>query len=191
MAPPGLLGTMVRAGIVAPMRPDKYLRIIAVARREGLAVTSGFGMSAQRCPNRPALVDELGTLTYRQLDQRADALAAALQALPGGTPEVLAIMCRNHRGFVESLIAANRIGADVLLLNTSFAGPALADVVNREGADAVIYDEEFSDSVDRALVDNPDTTRVVAWTDHPEAHDAGVEKLISAHAGKRRAKTDR
>src|SRR3984957_14841656 len=112
MAPLGLLGTMVRAGIVAPMRPDKYLRIIAVARREGLSVTSGFGMSAQRCPNRPALVDELGPLTYRQLDQRADELAAALQALPGGTPEVRDIMCRNHRVYVQSLIAANRIGAD-------------------------------------------------------------------------------
>ena len=180
MAPLGLLGTMVRAGIIAPLRPDKYLRIAAVARREGLSVTSGFGMSAQRCPNRLALVDELGTLTYRELDRRADALATALQGLPGGTPEVLAIMCRNHRGFVESLIAANRIGADVLLLNTSFAGPALADVVNREGADAVIYDEEFTDSVDRALADKPDTTRIVGWTDHPENHDTTVEKLVTA-----------
>ena len=53
-------------------------------------------------------------------------------------------MARNHRGFVEALIAANRIGADVLLLNTSFAGPALAEVVQRERADAVIYDEEFT-----------------------------------------------
>ena len=92
-------------------------------------------------------------------------------------------MCRNHRGFVESLIAANRIGADVLLLNTSFAGPALADVVNREGADAVIYDEEFTDSVDRALADKPDTTRVVGWTDHPENHDTTVEKLVTTHLG--------
>ena len=145
-------------------------------------------MSAQRCPDRPALIDELGSLTYRQLDERANALAAALQGLPGGISEVVAIMCRNHRGFVEALIAANRIGADVLLLNTSFAGPALADVVNREGADAVIFDEEFTDSVDRALADKPDTTRVVAWTDRPERHDFTVEKLISAHLGKRPAK---
>src|ERR1700744_6405394 len=98
MAPFGLLGTMVRAGIIAPLRPDKYLRIAAVARREGLSVTSGFGGSAQRCPNRLALVDELGTLTYRELDPRAEEFAAALQGLPGGTPEVLTIMCRNHRG---------------------------------------------------------------------------------------------
>ena len=191
MAPLGLLGTMVRAGIIAPLRPDKYLRIAAVVRREGLSVTSGFAMSAQRCPNRPALIDELGTLTYRQLDQRGDALASVLQDLPGGTPEVVAIMCRNHRGFVEALVAANRIGADVLLLNTSFAGPALADVVNREGADTVIYDEEFTDSVDRALVDKPNTTRIVAWTDHPEGHDTTVEKLIAGHTGRRHVKTDR
>jgi acyl-CoA synthetase (AMP-forming)/AMP-acid ligase II len=189
VAPLGLLASMVRAGIIAPLRPDKYLRIAAVARREGLSVTSGFAMSAQRCPNRPALVDELGTLTYRQLDQRGDALASALQTLSGGTPEVVAIMCRNHRGFVEALLAANRIGADVLLLNTSFAGPALAEVVNREGTDAVIYDEEFTDSVDRALADKPNATRVVAWTDRP--HDTTVEKLITAHTGKRPAKTGR
>ena len=53
-------------------------------------------------------------------------------------------MARNHRGFVEALIAANRIGADVLLLNTSFAAPALAEVVERERVDTVIYDEEFT-----------------------------------------------
>ncbi|MGH3531416.1 MAG: acyl-CoA ligase FadD12 [Mycobacterium sp.] len=187
----GLLTTMARAGIIAPMRPDKYLRIAAAARRTGLSVTSGFAMSAQRCPNRPAVVDELGALTYRQLDQRGDVLAAALQGLPGGTPEVVAIMCRNHRGFVEALIAADRIGADVVLLNTSFAGPALADVVGREGADAVIYDEEFTDSVDRALAEKPDATRIVAWTDRAEMQDLTVESLIAAHGSQRPTKADR
>lgn len=180
---------MIRAGIIAPLRPDKYLRIMAVARREGLSVTSGFAMSAQRCPDRVALIDELGTLTYRELDRRGDALAAALQGLPGGAPRVVAIMCRNHRGFVEALVAANRIGADVLLLNTSFAGPALAEVVNREGAEVVIYDEEFTDSVDRALADQPEATRIVAWAEQP--HERTVEKLIAAHVGQRPGKPDR
>ena len=86
---------------------------------------------------------------------------------PAGRPEVVGIMCRNHRGFVEALIAATRIGADVLLLNTSFAGPALAEVVNREQADVVIYDEEFTASVDRALADRPEAGRILAWTTRP------------------------
>ncbi|BBY06637.1 acyl-CoA ligase FadD12 [Mycobacterium noviomagense] len=184
----GLLSTLARARIIAPLRPDKYLRIAAAGRRERMSMTSGVAMSAQRCPDRPALIDELGTLTYRELDQRCDALAAALQALPGGSPPVIAIMCRNHRGFVEALVAANRLGADVLLLNTSFAGPALAEVVEREGADAIIYDEEFTGSVDRALTDRPDTTRVVAWTDDPDNHELTVEKLIAAHSGERPAR---
>ena len=150
----GLVATMRRAGIIAPLRPDKYLRIAAAMRRENVSAVSGFASAAQRCPDRPGLVDELGTLTWREIDQRCDAFAAALQALPGGQPRVIGIMCRNHRGFIEAVVAANRIGTDLLLLNTSFAGPALAEVVAREGADAVVYDEEFTEIVDRALADS-------------------------------------
>ena len=176
----GIVATMGRARLLAPMRPDKYLRIAAAMQRENMGITSGFAAAAQRCPDRPGLVDELGTLTWRQIDQRADALAAGLQALPK-TPHVLGIMARNHRGFVESLIAANRIGADVLLLNTSFAGPALAEVVQRESVDAVIFDVEFTETVDRALADKPDATRILAWTDGPQ-DSLTVEKLIAEHA---------
>ena len=75
----GLINTMVRGGVIAPMRPDKYLKVMAAAQREGLSVTSGFAMSAQRAPERVALIDELGELTYAEVDRRADALASALQ----------------------------------------------------------------------------------------------------------------
>lgn len=178
----GMVTTMRRAGLIAAMRPDKYLRIAAAMARENMSVTSGFAAAAQRCGNRPGLVDELGTLTWQQVDQQADALATGLQALPGGEPKVLGIMARNHRGFVLSLIAANRIGADVLLLNTSFAAPAMAEVVNREAVDAVIYDEEFADTVDRALADRPSASRIVAWTD-THIHDVTVAKLVEQHRG--------
>ncbi|MCW1823498.1 MULTISPECIES: acyl-CoA ligase FadD12 [Mycolicibacterium] len=178
----GLVATMRRAGIITAMRPDKYLRIASAMARENMSVTSGFAASAQRCPNRPGLVDELGTLTWQQVDQQADALATGLQALPAGEPKVVGIMARNHRGFVLSLIAANRIGADVLLLNTSFAAPALAEVINRESVDAVIYDEEFTDTATLALSDRPGAARIVAWTD-THAHDLTVAKLVEQHRG--------
>jgi acyl-CoA synthetase (AMP-forming)/AMP-acid ligase II len=195
----GLVSTMVRAGVIAPLRPDKYIRIAAAMARENMGITSGFASAAQRCPNRPGLVDELGTLTWREIDRRSDALAAALQALSGGPPKVVGIMARNHRGFVEALIAANRIGADVLLLNTSFAGPALAEVVEREDVSnslAVIYDEEFTPIVERALADKPRAVRIVAWhdggqersdpgNDYGRTPDLTVEKLIDAWSGHR------
>lgn len=191
-----LLQTLLRARLIAPMRPDRYLRMGAAMRREGTAPTVGFAAAAQRCPNRPGLIDELGTLTWRQLHERCDAFAAALQALPGGTPALIGIMCRNHRGFVEALVAAHRVGADVLLLNTSFAGPALAEVVAREGfcegRDAVIYDQEFTDTVDRALAERPQATRIFGWTETAfAATDLTVETLADTHAGQRPRPADR
>src|ERR1700757_1147140 len=186
----GLIGTMRRAGMIAPMRPDRYVKMAAGMRREGMGMTVGFASAAQRCPDRPGLVDELGTLTWRQLDGRINAFAAALQRLPTGQPKVIGVMCRNHRGFVEAVVAASRIGSDVVLLNTSFAGPAMADVVNREGVEAVIYDEEFAATIDRALADKPDATRILAWTDgRDELTAEKLEKLIADHAGQQPERT--
>ena len=186
----GLVQTLWRARLIAPLRPDKYLKMGAAMRRVGMTATVGFAAAAQRCPDRPGLVDERGTLTWKQLDDRCDAVATGLQNLPGGTPETVAVMCRNHRGFIEALVASNRIGADVLLLNTSFAGPALAEVVDREGADVVIYDEEFTEIVARAMTDKPDATRILGWTD--ESVDAlTLDRLIDANLGSRPAPAQR
>ncbi|MCZ8378807.1 acyl-CoA ligase FadD12 [Mycobacterium sp. CPCC 205372] len=184
----GFVQTLWRARLIAPMRPDRYVRMALAGRRVGLTATMGVAAAAERCPDRAGLIDEIGTLTWRELDDRCDALAVALQRLPGGTPKSVAIMCRNHRGFVEALVATNRIGADILLLNTSFAGPALAEVVEREGADVVIYDEEFTAVVDTALAAVPDAVRILGWTDAPAGDGIrSVEGLVEENAGERPA----
>ena len=171
--------------MLVALRPDKYLRMAVAAMHEGLTNTVGLAVSARRCPDRPAVIDELGVLTYRELDMRANALAAALQQLPAGAPRMVAIMCRNHRGFVDALAAADRIGADVLLLNTSFAGPAVAQVVARESPDVLVYDQEFSAALDDVSGGKPDMQRIVAWTDDPADQLPTVETLIARHAGQR------
>ena len=73
------------------------------------------------------------------------------RARPGATAgdgveagDAVAVMCRNHRGFVEAIFACAKLGATVLLMNTDFAGPQLAGVVERERPKALIYDSEFS-----------------------------------------------
>jgi hypothetical protein len=79
----GLVRITRRARMIAPMRPDRYVGIATAMQREGMGITSGFASAAQRCPDRPGLVDELGTLSWRQLDARCDAFASALR---GGSP---------------------------------------------------------------------------------------------------------
>jgi fatty-acyl-CoA synthase len=185
------MGTLRRAGLLAAWRPDKYVRMAAVIARQGATNTVGISMSARRCGDRTAIIDEFGALTFRQLDDRANALAAGLQKLTKSAPQAVAIMCRNHRGFVEAIAAADRIGADVLLLNTAFAGPALAEVVVREKPGVVIYDDEFEDSVHRAIAGTPDVQRIVATFDGRSADFPTVIGLIAGNEGRRPRKAKR
>jgi len=171
--------------MLAPLRPDVYLRMAAAARQEVSSQTVGFAVAAQRCPDRPGLIDELGALTWRELHERCNAFGVALQAVAGDEKATVGIMCRNHRGFVEALVGAMRIGADVVLLNTSFAGPALAEVVRREGIDVLVYDDEFDESVTAALAENPRLRQITAWTDKPLQSASTVEDLIAEHRGRR------
>ena len=55
----------------------------------------------------------------------------------------VAIMTRNHRGFLEALFAAAKCGARVVLMNTGFSAPQVSEVASREGVDLFVYDEEF------------------------------------------------
>ena len=56
-------------------------------------------------------------------------------------------MCRNHRGFIDAVIACSKLGANVLFLNTAFSGPQLTDVAKREKPKALIYDHEFEELI--------------------------------------------
>lgn len=183
-APIRLLRTFIASGLLAPLRPDKYVRIALAVRRDGITATTGIALAAVRCPNRPAVIDERGTLTWAELDRRSSALAAALEARAGGPPRIIGIMCRNHRGFIEAVTAAARIGADTLLLNTAFAGPQLAGVLAREKADMVIYDQEFEALIEQADLAERSVERVIGWADEQTSRPT-IDGLIDDQSGRR------
>jgi len=191
-------GTLMRAGLIAPLRPDRYARMGLAVRRYGVTATSGLTLAPARNPNGVGLVDELGSLTWGELGRRSDALAAGIAQLrtPSGRPvTTVAILCRNHRGFVDALGAATKLGTDALLLNTGFSGPQLADVVAREKAELVIYDEEFAGLVEHARTEVGDLVELVAWQDSPGAGDGrgprSLEQVIAAHEDKAPSRPDR
>ena len=91
-----------------------------------------------------------------------------------GYGDGIGIMCRNHRGFVETTLAAAKIGASALYLNTMFAGPQLVEVMRREGPKALVYDEEFAGLLDGV---EDGVQRVLAWTDGDPAEPT-LDSLI-------------
>jgi acyl-CoA synthetase (AMP-forming)/AMP-acid ligase II len=170
--------TLVDAGLIAPVRPDRLALAGRSLLRWGTTSAGAIAVAAARDPHRAAIIDELGTLSYGELHRRANALASSLAAQGIRPGDGIAIMCRNHRGFMDATVAASRLGAHALYLNTMFAAPQLADVVAREGASAIVYDEEFA-----ALVDHASSVkhRFVAWHDgEGAAVDPLLEDLIAA-----------
>jgi fatty-acyl-CoA synthase len=139
------LSVLGRAGV---LNPGYVLSLGKANKTWGPTAAAGFAASAGRRPNDVALIDDAGSLTFAELHRRTNAIANGLASAGIRAGQGVGIFCRNHRGFVEATVAAAKIGADALFLNTGFAGPQLGDVLEREEAVAVIYDEEFAPVVE-------------------------------------------
>jgi acyl-CoA synthetase (AMP-forming)/AMP-acid ligase II len=165
------------AGVIAPMRPDKALRVARTFLRWGASPATGVATAAIEHPHEIAILDERGSLTWERLHKRSNALAHAFAGMGIGHGDGVGIMARNHRGFLEATLACAKLGASALYLNTMFSGPQLVDVMKREGPKALVYDEEFEDllaGVERGV------RRIVAWHDGaPPAGKTTLEQLIA------------
>ncbi|HLV75604.1 MAG TPA: AMP-binding protein [Vulgatibacteraceae bacterium] len=133
----------VRSGMARPGPPLRVLRQLDALRRWGTLLGGTLVSTAARDPGRIAIIDDEGELTYGEVDARTDRLAAALGRF-GAAPRV-AVLCRNHRGMVETLVAASKRGSDLVLLNTGMSTGQLVDVVREHEVGVVVADAEFAD----------------------------------------------
>jgi acyl-CoA synthetase (AMP-forming)/AMP-acid ligase II len=172
---------LTRAGFVRPERPDTLARIIQILVRWGITPAAAAAASAARYPNEVAIEDELGSLTFREVQRRSNALASAMQDRGVVEGDGVAILARNHRYFVEATIACAKIGARALYLNTSFAAPQAREVLEREKPTATIYDAEFAKLISHATQGRR-TRRYVAWVGEEGGitGDELIEDLIEA-----------
>ncbi len=170
------LVTLTEAGVIRAQRPDRLLRTAVTLIRWGATPAAGYEASAHRFPDEVGLIDELGQLTFREIHERTNALAHALADDGVNEGDNVAIMARNHRGFVEAVVACSKLGAHALFMNTSFSGPQLTDVSDREKPKAIIYDEEFAEVLADA---GRRRKRYVSWSEpEVETKDETLESLI-------------
>ena len=142
---------------------------------------AAVGLAAASYGSRAAIVDEIGEITFDELDAQSNALANALRERGVNPRDGLGVMCRNHRGLWLSLFAGAKLGAQTLLLNTDFAGPQLADVCEREGVQALIHDEEFATVAGEV---DPGAGRYVAWHDGDTTDDTLAGLIDSARTSR-------
>ncbi|MDW5612559.1 long-chain-fatty-acid--CoA ligase FadD2 [Mycolicibacterium sp. D5.8-2] len=172
---------MFEAGALKLEPPQDIAAFVADMRRWG-----EFGMipalNARRYPHRAAVIDDFGEMTFKELDDAANAVANGLLAKGVKGGDGVAILARNHRWFLVAVYAAGKVGARIILLNSEFSGPQIKEVSEREGAKLVIYDDEYTAAVAaadpelgklRSLGLNPDKDEPSGSTDET------LEELIA------------
>jgi acyl-CoA synthetase (AMP-forming)/AMP-acid ligase II len=154
----------LRSGVVGIEPPRRVAKMLLEFERHGL-LAGAVAVGALRHGDRAAVIDERGELTYLDLHENSNAIANAWRRRGLQSGEGVAILVRNHRGFLESVFAAAKCGARIILLNTSFAGPQIREVAGREGTDLLVYDDEYAEVL--GGIDDPPRGRWRAWADEP------------------------
>ena len=143
------LRKIIESGAFRLEPPLNYAAMAADIRKWGeIGMLPSF--NARRTPNRAAIIDDEGTLTYKELDEAANAVAHGLLAKGVRGGDGVAILARNHRWFAVAQFGCARVGARIILLNSSFSGPQIKEVSEREGAKLIIYDDEYTKDVSKA-----------------------------------------
>ena len=146
-------GILIRSGVLAISGPSRVYGQLASLVRYGPTLAGAFGAAAARAPKRCAVQDETTSRSYAELDQRVRAISRGLAAL-GVTPQDrVGLLGRNSVGFVEALVATNRLGADALLLNTFLSPPQAREVLERERPRVIFVDPDLLPLLDEAPED--------------------------------------
>ncbi|GAT08154.1 acyl-CoA synthetase [Mycolicibacterium novocastrense] len=164
---------LVDTGIIDLKDLGSGVQTAKLARTYGPQATMAI-QGGRKYADLPAVVDERGTLTYKQVDDQSWALAHGLQSLGVSAGSVVGVLCRDHRGLVITMAACGKAGARMVLMNTGFAKPQFAEVCEREKVTVVLHDSEFLGLLDALPADLP---RVLTWVDEGAELPAGAQTL--------------
>ncbi|WP_063041394.1 acyl-CoA synthetase [Nocardia pseudovaccinii] len=169
------VNVMVKRRLFNPLRPDHAARSAFNVLKFG--PFAGVVMhAAQTRPDAAAIVDERGEVSFGELNEQSSALARGLEAQGIKPGDVVALLARDHRGMVLSLLATGKLGVRTVLMNTGFAKPQFADVAARENVKAVLHDSEFLDLMSAIPAEIP---RVLTWVDEKDNVDPSVSTIES------------
>lgn len=155
---------MFEAGALKVEPPQNIAAMLADIRRWG-EIGMIPALNARRNPQGTAVIDDDGELTFKELDDSANAVARGLISMGVRGGDGVALLIRNHRWFLIALYGAAKVGVRLIMLNSEFSGPQIKEVSEREGAKLIIHDDEYTKACSsaepelgklRALPTNPD-----------------------------------
>lgn len=125
--------------------------------------------SAQRYPDKIAIVFKDRHVKYKELNRDANKLGRALNALGVGKNDKVGILMPNCPEFVVGVFAALKAGAVSVALNAILSGRELTYVINDSNAKAIIAAPPYDDLLAMLRPQIPQVKHIITLNEEPEA----------------------
>jgi acyl-CoA synthetase (AMP-forming)/AMP-acid ligase II len=168
--------------------PHRLLRAAPEIMRWRTSPAGVLVAGALLVPDKTAVRDGDRSVTFAELHRRTDAIAQQWRADGIDAGATLGLLLHNRVAFFEAMFAAHKLGCDIVFLNTSFAGPQVADVVATHGIDLLVHDRELlaeAQAADSArLVEDRELDAVVRTaTKEPVPPPASPSRVVVLTSG--------
>jgi amino acid adenylation domain-containing protein len=151
---------LLQAAIDVPERTVADLPLIAPAERESLIAASAataefpvaclhelFATQVERSPDAPALTFEGTTVSYRELDARANALAHRLRDLDVGPDVLVALFLERSLELVIAILGVLKAGGAYVPLDPQYPAERLAYILQDTQAPVLVTDQSLLDDL--------------------------------------------
>src|SRR5438309_3224461 len=147
---PRSLRTLRRAGFFETLKPTPaMLRLLFDAPFRNSNLGTAVRLHTAATPDRIAMIDDGGALTWARLDERVSRLAHVFLERAGEGARV-AFILRNGRENVECYCACGRAGLAAVPVNTWSTAAELKHVLSTQKAALLVADREFAGVVEDA-----------------------------------------
>ncbi len=119
---------------------------------------------AEELPDAPAQVQADRAFTWRQFDERANGIAAALMEAGPVEQDKVALYLYNGPEYLEAMFAAFKAGLVPVNTNYRYADDELVYLWDNADAVAVVFHGGFTDTIER-IRDRVDRVRLWLWVD--------------------------
>lgn len=135
-----------------------------------------------RTPDKPAIIDNRGIITFAALKTKSENLAAALLRLGVQSGEVVAVQAPNWAELVIAHFALDRIGALFLPVHDGFRAEEMQHILGPSKAVALIFPAQYHGFDYRAQMTNvvaelPDLRQLIILRAEPEGNELSFDAL--------------
>ena len=156
-------------------------RTVPIARNKNRVFPDVVEELAERFADRPALISDQETLSYRDYDRRANRYARWARAHGVKKGDTVALLMPNRPEYLVIWLGIARAGGVVALINTNLAGTSLAHCINLVVPRHVIVDAELFASLETALPELTGDAQTWVYGPHPQ-EQRRIDREIESHS---------